>query len=209
MPDSAHASFWDARYSAEETPWDADGVPAALKAFADNRPPSARVLIPGCGSGHEAAYLLARRWDVLAIDFSPAAIARAAALLGLSSFVLREADFFGLPEEPFDVIYERAFLCALPPRIWPAYGEQMARLTRPGGLLAGYFFLAETRGGPPFGASQEDLEQLLGDAFQRVVDDPVSDSLPVFAGRERWQIWQRLDEQRLQTSPETRGESPD
>ena len=208
MPDSAHASFWDARYSAEVTPWDAGGVPAALKAFADDRPSSARVLIPGCGSGHEAAYLLARRWDVLAIDFSPAAIARAAAVLGDRSFVLQEADFFSLSDAPFDVIYERAFLCALPPRTWAAYGEQMARLTRPGGLLAGYFFLAETPSGPPFGISNNDLEQLLGGSFQRVVDDPVSDSLPVFAGRERWQIWQRLDDQRLRISHDRHGERP-
>ena len=105
MADSAYASFWDARYSSDVTPWDAGRVPAALKAFADDRPPSARVLIPGCGSGHEAAYLHERRWDVLAIDFSSAAIARAAAVLGPDSPVLREADFFDLSDEPFDVIY--------------------------------------------------------------------------------------------------------
>jgi SAM-dependent methyltransferase len=204
MADSAYASFWDARYSSDVTPWDAGRVPAALKAFADDRPPSARVLIPGCGSGHEAAYLHERGWDVLAIDFSPAAIARAAAVLGPDSPVLREADFFDLSGELFDVIYERAFLCALPPRLWPAYGKQMARLARPGGLLAGYFYLAEQRGGPPFGASRQDLEELLGDAFRCVIDEAVSDSLPVFAGRERWQVWTRLAEPRLQATDRER-----
>ena len=200
MADSACASFWDDRYSADMTPWDAGRVPAALKAFADDRPASARILIPGCGSGHEAAYLHEGRWDVLAIDFSAAAIARAAAVLGPDSPVLREADFFHLSDEPFDVIYERAFLCALPPRLWPAYGEQMARLTRPGGFLAGYFYLAERRGGPPFGASRQDLEEVLGEAFHCVMDEAVSDSLPVFAGRERWQIWSRIAESPLQST---------
>ena len=194
MSDSAYAPFWDARYCAAVTPWESGGVPAALKAFADDRPAPARVLIPGCGSGREAAYLHGRAWDVLAIDFSAAAIERAAAVLGHDSCVLREADFFELSDEPFDVIYERAFLCALPPRRWSAYAEQMARLTRPGGVLAGYFYLDEQRGGPPFGASREDLDELLGGAFRCVVDEAVSDSLPVFADRERWQIWQRLAE---------------
>lgn len=200
MADSAHASFWDARYCAEVTPWESGGVPTAFKAFANDRPASARVLIPGCGSGREAAYLSARGWDVLAIDFSAAAMERAAAVLGHDSCVLREADFFELSDEPFDVIYERAFLCALPPRRWPAYAEQMARLTRPGGVLAGYFYLDEQSGGPPFGASREDLDELLGEAFRCVVDEAVSDSLPVFADRERWQIWQRLAEPPLQAT---------
>ncbi len=70
----------------------------------------------------------------------------------------------------------------------------MARLTRPGGLLAGFFFLAETSSGPPFGTSQKTLEELLGGSFRQDKDDPVSDSLPVFAGRERWQVWKRRDD---------------
>ena len=190
MPDSAHASFWDERYSAAVTPWDVGRVPAALAAFAAARP-AARALVPGCGSGHEVAHLLDRGWDVLAVDFSPAAIALAGTVLGERSAVLREADFFDLGDPPFDVVYERAFLCALPPRTWPAYARQMARLTRPGGVLVGYFFLAATSSGPPFGASRETLGDLLGGAFQQIADAPVVDSLPVFAGRERWQIWKR------------------
>ena len=209
VADSAHASFWDARYRASMMPWDAGGVPSALRAFADDRPRSERVLVPGCGSAYEAAYLLDRGWDVLAIDFSPAAIALAGDVLGQDrSCILREADFFSLSGAPFDVIYERAFLCALPPRTWPAYAEHVARLTRPGGLLAGFFYLAETSTGPPFGISQRNLIELLGAAFEQIADDPVSDSLSVFAGHERWQIWRRIDD-RLPVSLHDDRERPD
>ena len=195
MADSAHASFWNDRYRASVTPWDAGAVPSALAAFADDRPPSARILIPGCGSGYEAAFLIDRGWEVLAIDFSPDAIALAREVLGPErSSSLREADFFSLGDPPFDVVYERAFLCALPPRVWPAYAEQVARLTRPGGLLVGFFFLAETHGGPPFGISRRDLGELLGTAFELTADDGVTGSLPVFAGHERWQVWRRSEE---------------
>ena len=51
----------------------------------------------------------------------------------------------------YEVITERAFLCALPRKLWPDWAAAMARLLPPGGLLAGYFFVAEQLKGPPFG----------------------------------------------------------
>jgi len=35
------------------------------------------------------------------------------------------------------------------------------------------------------------LRDLLEPAFERLEDRPVGDSLPVFAGKERWQLWRR------------------
>jgi SAM-dependent methyltransferase len=75
--DSSKAEFWESRYRDNVTPWDAGKVPASLRAYADNLPPRARILIPGCGSAYDAAYLAKNGFDVLAIDFSPAAIAAA------------------------------------------------------------------------------------------------------------------------------------
>lgn len=194
MSDSADARFWDVRYAAATTPWDAGGIPLALQGFASSMTGSPRVLIPGCGSGYEVGYLFDRGWDVLAIDFSVAAIAAARRVLGDRASALREADFFGFADDdvPFDIVYERALLCALPPRLWPAYAARVAHLVRPGGLLAGFFFFDETATGPPFGTSPSALAALLADRFALIADDAVSDSLPVFAGRERWQVWQRI-----------------
>jgi thiopurine S-methyltransferase len=63
---------------------------------------------------------------------------------------------------------------------------------QPGGVLAGYFFFDEGERGPPFPLhSQEELVALLEPAFERIEDAPVADSIPVFAGRERWQVWRR------------------
>ena len=206
MSDSGDAVFWDVRYEQAITPWAAGDVQAALRTFAEELPGPPRALIPGCGSGHEAGFLLERGWDVLAIDFSSAAIAQARAVLGDRARVLQEADFFTFDDDgkPFDVVYERAFLCALPPRSWPAYATRAAQLVRPGGVLAGFFFLAETASGPPFGSSQGALDELLGDAFEQVADDQVSDSLPVFAGRERWQVWRRIDDDHVRPPHDAR-----
>ena len=190
--DSSKADFWDSRYRDQVTPWDAGKVPALLQRYADNITPGARILIPGCGSAHEAAYLARRGFDVLAIDFSEAAIEAARKNLAGLEHHLRVADFFDFDVgKPYDVIYERAFLCALPPRIWPQYGPRMAHLLRPGGELAGFFFLGQTERGPPFGMTSEALRGLLESSFELIEDKAVTDSLPVFQGAERWQVWRR------------------
>jgi len=92
------------------------------------------VLVPGCGSGYEIRQFAERGDDVLGIDFSDAALERARKL----ALPARQADFFALDERPFDVVYERTFLCALPRHRWPAWSARMPMLVRPGGLLAGW-----------------------------------------------------------------------
>lgn len=190
--DPAGAAFWDARYREQFIPWDAGGVPAALVRFLDAAQAPLRVLIPGCGSGYEARAFAERGHDVLAIDFSERALDRARAVLGDWSRLLRFADFFADDlGAPFDLIYERAFLAALPRAHWAHWSERTAGLLRPDGRLAGFFFWRDDERGPPFGLKPGDLEGLLSGAFERVEDAPVDDSIPVFAGRERWQVWRR------------------
>jgi len=186
--------FWDKRFSEGITPWDQGSAPAELEALVpppdSSTPP--RILVPGCGHAREAAWLDARGWAVTALDFSPAAIAAAEETLGDWGGELRCADFFDCTvERPYDVVYERAFLCALPRKLWPDYGPRVARLVRPGGYLAGFFFFSEDPKGPPFGIGMEEQEALLTPHFERIADMPARESIPVFAGRERWQVWRR------------------
>ncbi len=102
------------------------------------------------------------------------------------------ADFFEFDfGAPWDCVYERAFLCALPPKMWPRYAERMAQIIRPGGALAGYFFFRESEKGPPFGTTPEALHALLDPCFTLTEDLPVDDSIEVFRGFEQWQEWQR------------------
>lgn len=184
-------AFWDERFSRNFTPWDHGGVPQALQAFAAASGPLT-TLIPGCGSAYELAYLAAAGWDATAIDFSPAAVAAGKAAAGPWAGRVQEADFFSYqPAVPLQLIYERAFLCAMPRPMWPAVAARWAELLAPGALLAGYFFFDEAEKGPPFGASRAALDALLAPAFDRMADEPVSDSIAVFAGKERWQIWRR------------------
>ncbi|TFW30792.1 methyltransferase [Massilia horti] len=192
--DPREPAFWDERFERGFTPWDRGGVPHDLQRFVAGAARPLVTLIPGCGAAHELAYLLRAGWDATAIDFAPAAVARAKSLLGPMGERVVEADFFGYqPARPLELIYERAFLCALPRAMWPQVARRWADLLAPGALLAGFFFFDDAPHGPPFGITRELLDQLLTPHFSCIEDAPVADSIPVFAGKERWIVWQRAE----------------
>lgn len=184
--------FWDKRFQEGTTPWDAGRVPDALRRFAAAQAAPLNTLIPGCGSAWDAAHLAGLGWPVTALDFSAAAITAAREVLGDWPGKLVCADFFAYePAARLDLIYERAFLCALPRKLWPAWGERMAALLPAGGRLAGFFFFRDEPKGPPFGIRPQQLEALLTPNFTLEEEAGVEDSIPVFAGCERWQVWRR------------------
>ena len=187
-----HPDFWCKRFGEGVTPWDAGRVQGDFASFVAARTQPLNTLIPGCGSAWEASHLADHRWPVTALDFSPTAVACAREVLADQAVDLVCADFFAWqPAQALDLIYERAFLCALPRKLWADWGTRVAELLPPGGLLAGYFFVCEQLKGPPFGILPEQLDALLLPNFECLTDQPVADSIPVFAGRERWQVWRR------------------
>jgi hypothetical protein len=59
-------------------------------------------------------------------------------------------------------------------------------------LLAGFFFIGGgSPKGPPFIIERAELDALLSPHFELLEDEPVSDSISVFAGRERWLTFRR------------------
>lgn len=190
--DPTAPAFWSERFQREFTPWDLGGVPAALRKFVEQSAQPHVALIPGCGTGYEVACLSEAGWDVTAIDFSEAAVAAARKSLGRWADRVVQADFFEfIPQRPVSLIYERAFFCALPVHMRPAIVQRWAELLPPAGLLAGFFFFDDALKGPPFGILPSELDALMAPCFECIADEPVSDSLAVFAGKERWQVWRR------------------
>lgn len=190
MKDSARPEFWDERFAAGITPWDFGEVPPDLEAWLAVPRGRMRILVPGCGSAYEARHMAQLGHDVTAIDFADAALAAALKVMGPFSDSLVKADFFDFQPAVFDLVYERAFLCALPRARWRDWGRRMSALVRSGGALAGFFYFDDNRRGPPFGIAPALLGELL-ERFERVEDRPAARSLTVFQGKERWQVWKR------------------
>jgi SAM-dependent methyltransferase len=197
MTDSNQAAFWDQRYRESEMPWDFGGVPADLMAFLKRKKRLGdTVLIPGCGAGYEIRAFALAGYDVTAIDFSPEAVALAKHNAGhdLADRVIL-GDFFKHRFAPgsFDVIYERTFLCSLTPDRREAYRDRVCELLKPNGHLVGYFYYQtpSLELGPPYGFAWGTSDELFARHFLLIRDVPVTDSLPLFEGRERWQEQRR------------------
>lgn len=189
--DSSLTEFWDVRYRDGVTPWEGARLSPEALAFFQAQPAS-RILLPGCGSAGDLPLLLDCGHQVLAVDFSAQAVEIARAQWPQAAAHIRQADFFAVEETPsFDMVFERAFLCALPPRLHARYAEKMARLLRPGGALLGVFFIADTPRGPPFGLGMSALSALLEPAFVLESCAPQAEGVPVFGGRECWMVWRR------------------
>ena len=94
---------------------------------------------------------------------------------------------------PFDLVYERTFLCSLPTSLWKDYATRVAELLRPGGTLAGFFFYGEEPEPPPYPLTKEKAAEIFASRFELQTSEPVTDSLSVFRGTEKWQEW-RLQE---------------
>lgn len=192
----SHHDFWNSRFRSGKIPWDFGGVPAGLKAYLKRHPKGGRVLIPGCGSGYEAKAFAEAGYDVTALDIASVAVERARKFVGpaLAKHIFT-GDFFkyDFAATSFDVIYERTFICALLPERREAYRDRVATLLKYRGGLIGYFYYQKPvlEEGPPFGFAWGAADELFARHFLLGKDEPVSDSLPVFAGRERWQEWHR------------------
>lgn len=187
--DSSSPSFWEERYQRKQTPWDFHGVPLAFKNFLSCAKPS-RVLVPGCGSAYEVKAFIDHGWDAYGIDFSPTAAQQARTTLGKKGERILCDNFFEHSfEKPFDFIYERTFLCALPLRLRKAYVRRVRELLVPGGQLVGFFFYGEKEEGPPYPLKNLEEAKSLLSGFHLHNDSAVEDSVSVMIGGERWQEW--------------------
>ena len=133
------ASNWDQRYLEGSDRWELGRPAPPLEAFlrTDSRAPQppGRVLVPGCGRGHEAALLADLGYEVIGLDFSSEAIQRAQALHGSDRAQLRwlQADLFdggalaaaGITTGSLQGVLEHTCFCAIDPAQRGAYLDTM------------------------------------------------------------------------------------
>ncbi|HLS27499.1 MAG TPA: methyltransferase domain-containing protein [Opitutales bacterium] len=185
--------FWDERYRSGETPWDYGGVQPEFAEFFEQRPEVRRLLIPGCGTGHEVRAARDAGIEVTGIELSPEAAQRAKGRLGDGGEAIITGDFFTYPfsEDEFDAIYERTFLCAISPEQRPAYVKRMCELLKPGGFLFGFFLFGEESDPPPYPLAPDEDRELFEPDFEQIDSAPSRAPLPFFGEMERWQVWRK------------------
>lgn len=145
---------WEKLYQEKTTPWDRGGSSPALHRWLEaGARAHERILVPGCGHGHEAMELARHGFRVTALDIAPTALKRLEAELekaGLSVQLVCADALSWQPEVPFDAIYEQTCLCALQPDQWSEYERQLFHWLKPGGHLHALFMQTGREGGPPF-----------------------------------------------------------
>jgi hypothetical protein len=190
--DPARPDFWSQRYASGKTPWQLNRVPARVTEFIRSLPSGRNVLVPGSGQDFRTIDAFHRAGHyVTAIDFSPIAVESTRKVIPEIGDHIVLGDFFAhdFKAAPFDLIYERTFLCSLPPSLWKNYAARVAELLRPNGILAGFFFYGEEPEPPPYPVTEQKAAEIFGARFDLQTSEPVTDSQSIFACQEKWQQW--------------------
>lgn len=194
---------WEARYQNQDTPWDKGRAAPPLKEILEKSTREiwgdGRVLVPGCGTGHDVRLLAAEGLPVLGVDLAESAIERCRAFgpAGTESYEL--ADFLDADwrvGKTFSAIWEHTCFCAIDPCRRRDYAVAFADLLKPGGHLVGVFFLTpndpgEKGDGPPFETTIEELDRRFSPWFVRREGWVPNQAHPERVGREWIGIYQR------------------
>jgi ubiquinone/menaquinone biosynthesis C-methylase UbiE len=180
----AKAEFWSEAYRNKQDGWELAASHPRLKerewiAFEDSK-----ILIPGAGRGHDAAFFAETlpRARVVALDFAPEAKRDALALHpGHSNLIYETNDVFAFlkaqPDHSLDMVFEHTFFCAIDPLQRSHYIKELARVLKPAAPWIGIFFLLEHDGGPPYALTQWELREFTRKdfdirAWERIVESP-------------------------------------
>jgi SAM-dependent methyltransferase len=191
---------WQRRYDENDTPWDKGTAAPALVKFLHEKQIAGRVLVPGCGRGHEVRAIGTQpNTSVVGLDLSSTAIAQAKEPSAKSapgtdiSFIV--GDFFHLPSKlkrSFDWLVEHTCFCAIEPRQRQDYVLAALSALRTGGKIFGIFYLnPDTESGPPFAVSRKELAELFDARFTLLEEWVPKESFPGREGRELVKVMQK------------------
>jgi SAM-dependent methyltransferase len=162
------SQYWQERYQTNQTGWDTGSITPPIKAFIDTlNDKSIKILIPGCGNAHEAAYLWQQGFkNIFLLDYAEEPLKKFSQQYpDFPQSQLLQKDFFQL-DDKFDLILEQTFFCALDPQLRTSYVEKMHQSLRPDGKLAGLLFNCEfEKQGPPFGGTKNEYQALFEHYF--------------------------------------------
>ena len=187
---------WNERYEKGDIPWEKGEAAPPVREIAERLGESlwgeGPIMVPGCGFGHDARWLADQGMEVVGLDVSEVAIARASELSEEANPTFAVGDFFEAREGEASALFEHTCFCAIDPSQRERYVTAAARWLPPGGHFVAIFFLNPGRdGGPPFGVSREELDERFGPDFVLIEEWEPTLSYPGREGRELVRVYRR------------------
>lgn len=187
METSLDQDFWNQRWENQQTGWDIGYASTPIVTFMNEYPnKDARILIPGCGNAHEAAYLLENGFtNLTVIDIAPMAVDQLKdKFKDKPEISVILGDFFDHQGE-YDLMLEQTFFCALEPKLRSEYVKKSNSLLAEGGEIVGVLFGVEfEKSGPPFGGTKEEYRPLFTPYFEIEKMEPCYNSIGPRMGTE-------------------------
>lgn len=173
MPPSEIPTDWDLHYREDHTPWDKGRAAPPLLEWIEKNPAqiTGRVLVPGCGRGHDVRALagLPEVTEAVGLDLSPTAVSLANSFPKVSRERYCVGNLFDLEKnhrDTFDWVFEHTCFCAIPIVCRESYVTGVWSSLHPGGSLLSVFYLNpyddehQPEDGPPHGSTLEELDAL-------------------------------------------------
>lgn len=184
---------WHSAYDSGETPWDKGIAHPALTGWLSRHRLTGRILVPGCGAGHDVRELSKDpEAEVIGLDLAPGAKTLAESFPRTGQETYLTGDFLAWPSAAggggYDALFEHTCFCAIEPDRRGDYARAAAGRLKPGGLFLAIFYRNPSHGGvdsPPYGCSESELDALFGGAFTLLLQE---ENLKTFEGREDREI---------------------
>src|SRR5437867_8219308 len=197
---------WEARYRANDMPWEKGEASPGLVDFLAAHPnlKRATVCVPGCGTGHDVREWAKAGFDVVGYDIAPSAVrlARERTSSAGPKARIELGDF--LKDDPpcrFDWLFEHTLFCAIDPGEREDYVKAVLRWLEPDGTYLAVNYLIPDTDGPPFGTTRDELMERFSPHFD-LLKEWVPRSYPNRTGLELMLWWRRKPKNRVAKIPQ-------
>ena len=179
-------SYWQNKWQIQDIGFNQTKPNPLLQRYIDRLQlqQNARIFVPLCGKTIDMIWLAQQGYEVIGVELSDIACDAfftehhiEPQITQIDQFTvyqhpsaritLLSGDFFKLTKEilgPFDAVYDRAALIALPPKLRPQYVQHLTELLAPNTaiLLITLAYPQDTFSGPPFSVEEMEVEALFG-----------------------------------------------
>lgn len=190
---------WLGRWAEGRTGWHEPAGNEGLKKYWPDLESSSSVLVPLCGMAPDLLWLADRGHEVVGVELSEIAVRGFFEANGLAyecepqdrfdrytakdqDLTLYRGDYFDFESPPFDALYDRGALVALPEDVRPRYVEHTQRLLKRDArrLIVTLEYDQDVVNGPPFSVMPEELSEYWDDMIRIGEKDDIDNCPPKF-----------------------------